>query len=615
VFGLLTAAAAAEELEVERTPAGGELIDALSVTTQVKATAVITVTGSGRGDELRANLYYTPTDPTEIVTIPEPVQNDPLQFVWRNVREGRYTFQYDALVTSGADRVRISEPIQYPFTVPQEQSRYLLHQEYTDTNPQIRALASQLAAGETDAARVVHKIAQWTRTNIEYNLTSIAADATQKASWVYENRYGVCDEMTALFISLSREAGIPARFVSGLAYTTLPEFPEPWQAHGWAEVWLPRYGWVPVDVTYGEVFWLDAVHIPMLRTADARSTAADYSLRARDLTLQPGVLDTEVAVLETQGSVREPLTARVEAQYRTTGSASGNVIIATITNDAPYVVATDVSLAATKDTIVYEDRTQMVFLPPKATRLVRWRVTMPQYEQGYEYTVPFGVFVQRAGNATTSVSGNTKGTVYTLPPPEQTANQLLAGGLAVQCEAAPELFVGENATVVCTSQGARVCANSCSENQAALTFTATNPGVYPIRVNASSGSQRGHALVTFAVLDKPAARVVANLSPIVNMDSLVTLSLAVNATPLTDAVVTVSGALVQHEWELETLTSREFALQFPAALLKAGANELTITVTGLDKNGERFTHTQVVAATLPATLLERIKLFFLHLFG
>ena len=72
---------------------------------------------------------------------------------------------------------------------------------------------------------------------------------TEPATWVYDNRQGVCDELTGLFISMLRELGIPARFVSGVSYTNLPEFAKPWGGHGWAEVWFPDVGWVPFDVT------------------------------------------------------------------------------------------------------------------------------------------------------------------------------------------------------------------------------------------------------------------------------------------------------------------------------------------------------------------------------
>lgn len=606
------AVASAQQLEAPRQLIGDELFEALTVDVQVTAEATIQLTGTGRGDELKANLYYIPTDAKEVTTIPDSTGTSPLQFAWKSVRAGTYTYQYDALVENFADRVRISEPIPYPYPVPPDVSGFLVPQEFTDTNAEIKALASTLAAGETDAARVVHKIASWTRTNIRYDLTSIAADATEKASWVYANREGVCDEMTALFISLSREAGIPARFVSGLAYTTLPDFPEPWQAHGWAEVWLPDYGWVPVDITYGEVFWLDATHIPMMRTIDAHSTAADYSLRARDLQLEPSSLETDVSVLTKSGSVQEPLKITVTPQYERTGSESGNIIITTIVNEAPYYVATDVSLAATRDTKIHDEQTKMILLPPKATRLVRWRVTMPRYDDGFEYTVPFGVHVQRAGQVEAKVRGSTRDVVYPLPPAEP---QLADSGLAVRCTNPGTLYIGETVTVHCTSSGARVCADTCEQDEADLTFTATKLGASSVRVNATSGKTRGHALVTFVVVQRPDATINASVTAVQSLDDTAVLTFTVQSPGLTDVIVTVRGDHVAHEWNVPELKSREFALQFPAALLNAGENNLIITVTGNDKNGFAVTSTGGTNVYLPATTMQKVQLFFLHLFS
>ena len=52
-------------------------------------------------------------------------------------------------------------------------------------------LASKLIEGEDDLFVVVHKLAAWTKNNINYNLSTLTAEVSQKASWVLENRQGV----------------------------------------------------------------------------------------------------------------------------------------------------------------------------------------------------------------------------------------------------------------------------------------------------------------------------------------------------------------------------------------------------------------------------------------
>lgn len=74
---------------------------------------------------------------------------------------------------------------------------------------------------------------------------------------VLSGRKGDCSEHSALFVTLARAAGIPAREVSGLAYAgdKDPKF----GLHGWAEVVIDGK-WVPVDPTWNQVE-VDATHV------------------------------------------------------------------------------------------------------------------------------------------------------------------------------------------------------------------------------------------------------------------------------------------------------------------------------------------------------------------
>lgn len=58
-----------------------------------------------------------------------------------------------------------------------------------------------------------------------------------------------CSDAVALFITLCRAAGIPTRYVGGIF--CLEDKDAITQSHSWAEIYLPPYGWVPVDPTLG----------------------------------------------------------------------------------------------------------------------------------------------------------------------------------------------------------------------------------------------------------------------------------------------------------------------------------------------------------------------------
>lgn len=73
------------------------------------------------------------------------------------------------------------------------------------------------------------------------------------ALWTLENREGGSAELGNLFVALMRSNSLPARRISGWGnrldigeVLRSPQF-----AHGWAEFYLPEYGWVPVDPTWG----------------------------------------------------------------------------------------------------------------------------------------------------------------------------------------------------------------------------------------------------------------------------------------------------------------------------------------------------------------------------
>jgi transglutaminase-like putative cysteine protease len=67
------------------------------------------------------------------------------------------------------------------------------------------------------------------------------------AARAVREKEGDCDEHADLFIALLRAVRIPARRIVGHYYRGGPE-PEP---HAWAEMFLERNGWIPVDPALG----------------------------------------------------------------------------------------------------------------------------------------------------------------------------------------------------------------------------------------------------------------------------------------------------------------------------------------------------------------------------
>ena len=153
------------------------------------------------------------------------------------------------IVVSASYRVRVyaltydlsdcQGPFPGGFTGPE------LHVE--SVNPQIIALAAQLAAGRETACLQARAFYDYIGDHLVYSYNG--------RDWGAQAALGPmgadCTEYASLMIALSRAAGIPARYLAGLSY-----FPEGSEAaarteHAWAEIYLPGAGWAPMDPTLG----------------------------------------------------------------------------------------------------------------------------------------------------------------------------------------------------------------------------------------------------------------------------------------------------------------------------------------------------------------------------
>lgn len=67
--------------------------------------------------------------------------------------------------------------------------------------------------------------------------------------WACNQRYGNCTDFHALFTSLARHEGIPARFEIGFPVPTDRKHGEIGGYHCWVKFYLPNVGWTPIDAS------------------------------------------------------------------------------------------------------------------------------------------------------------------------------------------------------------------------------------------------------------------------------------------------------------------------------------------------------------------------------
>lgn len=352
---------------------------------------------------LTANLTWFPTDDDhqtvlELTTDPKAAHiGDTLIFEESYPKIGNHIYTINYRVLTDVRSVQVTKKIPFPLTnVDPSLATYVQAKEVIDINDDIRQLASDLAGNQDDLFFVVAALADWTTQHIEYDLSTQNVEASQPSSWVLENRQGVCDELTNLFISMCRSLGIPARFISGLSYTNSQLFQNNWGAHGWAEVYFPGFGWVPFDVTYGQLGWVDATHLKFAVTDDSGKYASSYSWVGRDVDVQPLGMELDAQVTKTGRTIDPLLDIGVALLEREIGPGSYNVVMATVSNPTNHYVAEEIILGPTEGLEIIDPDRKVIALAPGQKQNVYWRVRVTgRIESGYRYTFPTVVFSQR----------------------------------------------------------------------------------------------------------------------------------------------------------------------------------------------------------------------------
>src|SRR3989344_50748 len=154
-------------------------------------------------------------------------KNDSMVYSWKKP-SGEYLFGYDSKISTFNTPVIITKKIEFPNS-NKLNLEYVKESENIDYNaPIIKQKALEIAENEDDYYKLVYKYANWVSTNIKYDLdyvqtsgktTYSTSQGVLKASWVLENKVGVCDEFASLLAAFLRSMNIPVRFVSGMVYS------------------------------------------------------------------------------------------------------------------------------------------------------------------------------------------------------------------------------------------------------------------------------------------------------------------------------------------------------------------------------------------------------------
>ena len=126
---------------------------------------------------------------------------------------------------------------------------FLMPTPLTTVTPDVAAAVVDAVHG-ADPVEAATEIASRVRSQVSYMAGSTGVRTNAQEAW--DQGQGVCQDMAQLTVALLREAGLPARYVSG--YLHADPSAEPGQtvvgeSHAWVEYWAGS--WLPCDPTSG----------------------------------------------------------------------------------------------------------------------------------------------------------------------------------------------------------------------------------------------------------------------------------------------------------------------------------------------------------------------------
>ncbi len=346
--------------------------------------------------------------------------DDFAEFSWNNPSARTYEFGIESLIRTSNVFYPVKKKIRFPMTnLDASVLDYTEPTTFIDITPEIEDQARSLINSD-DLFKVVYEIAEWTRTNVNYNLSTLNAEAVQKSSWVLKNKEGVCDEITNLFISLLRSIGIPARFVSGMVYSNLDN---KWGNHGWAEVYFPGVGWVPYDVTFGQYAWIDPSHIKLKESKDSGSPSAEYSWRAKGVKLDLGELDTKAELVNKGDKIESIIDFNVAPLRELVGFGSFVPLEVSIKNLVDYYIVAD--LFVTKAPGLEGSNSKRIVLKPNEEKNAYWVLKIDDnLDPNYIYTATLGVKDNFGAYEEAAVRYSNEGRGYTKEEAEKIVESL-----------------------------------------------------------------------------------------------------------------------------------------------------------------------------------------------
>lgn len=130
--------------------------------------------------------------------------------------------------------------------IPIEIREYLKGSEFIPTDGKIKEIAVSITSGKKNITEKAEAVYDWVIENT-FRDPNVQGCGIGDVERILVEKGGKCSDIGGLFVALARAAGVPARQVWGLRLGKKQVEDMTGGHHCWTEVYLPSYGWIPVD--------------------------------------------------------------------------------------------------------------------------------------------------------------------------------------------------------------------------------------------------------------------------------------------------------------------------------------------------------------------------------
>jgi transglutaminase-like putative cysteine protease len=130
--------------------------------------------------------------------------------------------------------------------IPVEVKEYLKSTRFLPTDGKVKEIASSITNDRQKISEKARAVYQWVVENTVRDPDVIGC-GTGEVDKVLAKRGGKCADISSVFVSIARAAGVPAREVFGLRLGKKDNQDMTKGHHCWSEFYVPNYGWVPAD--------------------------------------------------------------------------------------------------------------------------------------------------------------------------------------------------------------------------------------------------------------------------------------------------------------------------------------------------------------------------------